>query len=458
VGRRLVHLLASVLVLGGCAAASSSEVGPTSLAPPLTTSSSTAETTTTTEVPSTTTSPPPTTTPAAPHASPDLVAALDIALSRAPAGSCLMVREAGTVIYERNPDGQVLPASTMKLLTATGVLAEIPGESRFHTPVLAAAAPRDGQLDGDLWLIGTGDPTLGTGGYWDSFTRKPTAWTSLEALADRVVAAGVRHVTGRLVGDDSRFDATRGVPSWPLHYFTEGEIGALSSLMVNDGLAQWDPVAVPAPDAALSAAQVFAELLRQRGVQIDGGAAHDAAPDGLVAVAGIDSAPVAQLVADMLRESDNTTAELLLKELGRRVAGQPSTAAGAATVVGSLRRLGIPTDGVRMIDGSGLSRDDRVTCRTLVAVLDAAKPGGALDSGLPVAGATGTLAKRLLGTPAAGRVRAKTGSISGVLGLAGFGTAPGGARRTFAFELNDVGASSAGRILQDEVAVALATR
>lgn len=462
-GRRAASLLACALLATGCSAvASSAESGPTTSS----SSSSTAPTTTAApdvvavapETTTTTAAPAPTAAAPAAMASPELRHALEVAWSRAPSSSCLMVVEAGHVLYERNPDTPVLPASTIKLLTAQAVLAHVPVGTRFHTPVLAASPPQGGTISGDLWLVGTGDPTLVTGDYLASKTRKPAVSTSLESLADRVVAAGVRRVTGRVLADDSRFDQVRAVPSWPTHYLAEGESGALSALMVNDGLATWEPTEVAHPDAAQRAGELLVELLRQRGVQIDGGAGRAVAPAGLVALAGVDSATVGELVADMLRESDNTSAELLLKELGRRVAGQPSTEAGAAVALDTLRRQGLPVDGTRMVDGSGLSRENRVTCRLLAALLAKLPAGSPTDAGLAVAGSTGTLWKRLVDQPAAGRVRAKTGSISGVMGLAGYAAAPNGAKRTFVFELNDLGNSLAGRILHDEVANALVTR
>ena len=116
----------------------------------------------------------------------------------------------------------------------------------------------------------------------------------------------------------------------------------------------------------------------------------------------------------MLRESDNGTSELLVKEIGLQVAGEGSTAAGTRVVLETLRLLGLPTVGVKVVDGSGLDPGNSVTCRLLVTLLDAQGSGGTIDRALPVAGQTGTMSKRFLATPVAGRLRAKTGSIKGI--------------------------------------------
>src|SRR5206468_4167582 len=163
-----------------------------------------------------------------------------------------------------------------------------------------------------------------------------------------------------------------------------------------------------------------------------------------------------ELVDDMLLNSDNTTAELLLRELGLRVRGAGTTDAGRGVVVDTLNQLGLPTSGVDVLDGSGLAHGDRVTCRLLVAILDSAPSRALITRGLPIAAQTGTLYKRFLATPVAGHLRAKTGSVTGVAGLAGFADGADGRSLTFAFEQNDVG-STEGEARQDELGMALVT-
>jgi D-alanyl-D-alanine carboxypeptidase/D-alanyl-D-alanine-endopeptidase (penicillin-binding protein 4) len=366
----------------------------------------------------------------------DLRGLLDAFWAKTSASSCVMVSLGGRVLYERAPDLPLVPASTLKLATAAGVLNRLKPGDRLRTSVASASTPVEGRLAGDLWLVGGGDPVLGTAAWAAHFSRQPQLYTPLEVLADRVVAAGVREVTGRVTGDDSRYDRVRYVPTWPHSYIRESEIGPLSALSVNDGFRVWTGSLVPFADPAAGAAEVFTELLRARGVVVRGEAGSGEAPEKTVKVATIDSPTIAELVAQMVRESDNGTAELLIKELGLRVTGRGSSAAGAAVVHDTLTRLGLPTSTLRVMDGSGLDRASALTCRLLVSLLDSERAGGIIDRALPVAAQTGTLWKRFLATPVAGRLRAKTGSINGVAALAGRVTGPAGEELTFAFVQN----------------------
>jgi D-alanyl-D-alanine carboxypeptidase/D-alanyl-D-alanine-endopeptidase (penicillin-binding protein 4) len=380
-----------------------------------------------------------------------LLQSLDGTWSRTPAGSCLMVADGQHVLYERSPDRPVVPASTMKLLTATAVLARIDPDSRLKTPVLAAAPPdADGVVHGDLWMVGGGDPVLSTLDYGAHFERQPHLTNAIEVLADRLVAAGVRHVTGRIVGNDGRHERVRYVPSWPARYIHDNETGPLSSLTVDGALLTWNPDR-PFADPAAGAAGVLNELLRQRGVLTEGLPGSGSFPPGAVEIASLPSPTIAELVEEMLRESDNTTAELLLRELGLQVLGTGTTDAGRRVVDDTLRRMGLPMDGVRVVDGSGLDTGNRVTCRLLFAILTWPMTRGIVDQGLPVAAQRGTLYKRFLATPVAGHLRAKTGSLTHVASLAGYAENQAGPTLTFAYIQNNVGIAQQGTTRQDEL-------
>jgi D-alanyl-D-alanine carboxypeptidase/D-alanyl-D-alanine-endopeptidase (penicillin-binding protein 4) len=443
------------VTLTACATPAS-DASPTTLARHRTTTSTTEATTTT----STTTVavqlppvPPSTTSTTAPT----LVGALDAVWAATPKSSCLMVQNGATVVYERNPDLPVTPASTLKLLTATAALAHLDPASRLRTRLVSAsAADLSGTVNGDVYLVGGGDPLLATGAFAGHFTR-PRLQNRIEPLADRLRAAGVRHITGRLLGDDSRYDAQRYQPSWPASYRTEHEAGPLSALLVNDGAASWSPHReVPVADAALAATETVAQLLRDRGITIDGGLGIGRAPATPVELAGLDSPTIGEIVGEMLLDSNNNAAELLLKELGVRVLGQGTTDAGREVVLDTLTRMGLPMNGVRMVDASGLDRGDRVTCRLLTALLTNPMVRGTIGAGLPVATRTGTLWHRFAGTAATGRLRAKTGSLNGVAGLAGYVSSLAGAELTFAFEQVGVG-DRQGDTLQDRLGTALVT-
>jgi serine-type D-Ala-D-Ala carboxypeptidase/endopeptidase (penicillin-binding protein 4) len=425
-------LVASLVALTGCATAVSG-----------------ASETTTTTAPVALPVAPTTTTVPGPSA---LALALDATWAQTPPGSCLVVSDGRRVVYERGPDQPVIPASTMKLLTGVAALTQLDPQSRLRTPVLATAGPGpDGVVHGDLWLVGGGDPTLGTIPYAAHFRRQPRLINPMEVLADRLVAAGVRHVTGRIVGDDGRHDRQRYVDTWPSRFVAGNQTGPLSALTVNDAFAAWGATTAPFADPAQGGAGVLDALLRERGVAIGGPPASGSVAPGAIELAALDSPTIEELVASMLLDSDNTTAELLLRELGLQVHGQATTDAGRRVVHDTLARLGLPLTGVHVADGSGLDPTNRVTCRLLVEVLTAV-PGiqDALLRALPVAAQTGTLYQRFLDTPVAGRLRAKTGSIRGVASLAGQVDGADGRTLTFAYVLNAVGPLQ-GQQLQDRL-------
>lgn len=384
-----------------------------------------------------------------------LVQALTAVADASPERSCLLVTDGERVLFERQAELLLAPASGMKLVTAAAVLEHLDPGERLPTTVVATGAPAGGVVDGDLWMVGGGDPVLGTADWAASFERQPALVTSLEGLADRVVAAGVAEIQGRVLGDDSRYDAARYVAGWPGRYIISNQVGPLSALSVNDGFEAWEPKTVPFADPAAGAAGVFTELLRQRGVLVAGEPGSGTAPAGAARVAVAESPPVGDLVAEMLRESDNGTAELLTKELGFRVTGQGSTAAGTAAVASTVASLGDGVGtGVVVRDGSGLDPGDRVTCRLLHS-LASADDGGPIDVGLPVAGTDGTLAVRFLDSPVTGALRAKTGSINGVASLSGVVAAQGGEVLSFSSILNDLGREVDALRLQDALATAL---
>src|SRR5207248_7076947 len=132
-------------------------------------------------------------------------------------------------------------------------------------------------------------------------------------------------------------------------------------------------------------ASVLARLLQEKGIQV-GGVGEGRAPGQTTSFAVAESAPLADVVATMLTQSDNLAAEMLTKELGRRFGGAGTTAAGLGVIRGVLDRLGMPTEGLAMADGSGLDRSDRASCQLLVRAVERGGPSGAVGRGLAVAG------------------------------------------------------------------------
>jgi D-alanyl-D-alanine carboxypeptidase/D-alanyl-D-alanine-endopeptidase (penicillin-binding protein 4) len=371
--------------------------------------------------------------------------------------SCLVVSDpgGGAVHYAHQASLGLIPASTLKLLTTSAALAQLGPDAKFTTEVRAGAAPADGAV-GDLYLVGGGDPLLSTAEFASDggYLGQPRRSTSIETLADKVAAAGVRRV-GRILGDESRYDTERLVPSWNPRYIANFDISPLSALVVNKAFTSSNPPAVAVSPAA-HAATVLAAQLRARGVTV-GDTATGKAPAGAPLVTSIDSAPLSEVVAEILQNSDNMAAEMLVKEMGARPGIPGSTSAGLAAVAERLRQMpGLTQEDMATVDGSGLDRSDRLSCSALQRVVAQAGDSSPLAQGLPQAGRNGTLFRRFLGTPAAGRVRAKTGSLEGVAGLSGFATGQGGRNVAFSLLANDLPTASAGVGMQDRVVNVLA--
>jgi D-alanyl-D-alanine carboxypeptidase/D-alanyl-D-alanine-endopeptidase (penicillin-binding protein 4) len=318
------------------------------------------------------------------------------------------------------------------------------------------AAVHDGTLDGDLTIVGGGDPMLSTS---DAPSTATVPSTPLSSLADAIVAAGVHRINGSLLADDSRYDRDRAAPDWTNGEITEGDVGALGALVVNEGR---NSNGLPAADPALDTVQALATLLTARGVEIANGASDPAraASESAKEIAHVDSPPLSDVVDELLTMSNNETAELLTREIGKVHAGTGTTSAGTQAIPGILAKLGVPVAGVALRDGSGLSPTDRVTCAALLGVVNlGSRPKyAALDYGLPVAAKSGTLLARFQGTALAGRLRAKTGHISNVVGLAGVidpgpKDTPAGAH--FSFVANGGFDTAGGDGLQDQIAGAI---
>jgi len=379
---------------------------------------------------------------AAPVADRRLATRLQGWLGASPAGSCLVVESEGREVYGHNPVLPVTGASTQKLLTATGLLLALGPDATFETEAVAAEPPQGGVVAGDLFVVGGGDAALATAD-WPLLSPgdRPKAIHDVDALAQAIAAAGVTRIDGGVVGDGGRYDGERYQPSLAPRLIDQDQVGPIGGLMVNDGFGAFSTErslasTVPADDTAADFARVLTERLAAHGVAVAGAPRSGVAPDGSAPVATLTSPPLRQIVGEMLANSDNETAEAAMKEIGLATAGEGSFAAGAAGLTQLLTDAGVPMEGVRVVDGTGLTTEDALTCRTLVDTLSREETGPVVREGLAVAGQTGTLEDRFGGTTAAGRLRAKTGTLRNVSALAGdVQTVPGGAVR-FAYVAN----------------------
>lgn len=362
------------------------------------------------------------------------------ALGPARRSSCLVVERTGTTVAAVHPDRSVLPASNLKLLLARAVLDRFGPDARITTTVQATVSPVGGVVHGNLFLVGAGDPVLRTAGYQAAEAAEAPVGTSLSALAAAVKAAGVRVVTGSVVGDDSLFDTARSVPTWKPTYTAEGDVGPISALEVDDGFGAAPPHEADT-DPPLAAARDLTRALRAAGVRVVGSPGAHRARAGTHVVASVASPTIGRIVGQVLRVSDDTGAEVLTKLLGARFGAGGTTTDGVAVIRADLVAHGIGVRALHQLDGSGLDTGDRVTCSLVASVLARSGTHGALFAGLPVAGRTGTLQDRMTGTVAAGRVHAKTGTLDGVSALSGFvlpAAGHGGAPIVFAFIANGV--------------------
>jgi D-alanyl-D-alanine carboxypeptidase/D-alanyl-D-alanine-endopeptidase (penicillin-binding protein 4) len=347
-------------------------------------------------------------------------------------GSCFAASIDGRRVAGVNETQPVIPASNQKVIVAAAALEVLGPDYVFTTTVTGELGP-DGVVAGDLALIGGGDPVLSTDDWLSSGSQRYPAinTTRLEDLADRVVAAGVTSVQGRIVGDASRYDDEWFIPSWDtdLHGL---EAGPYDALLVDDADQR------AGADPAQAAADTFTDLLEARGVEVAYAPVSGVAVPAPV-VASVSSRPLTEVLQELLLTSDDNTAELLVKELGVVRGGSGATAAGLAVVSSQLASWGLALDGVVLVDGSGLSRSNLVTCGLLLGVLERGAASDPVGAGMAVAGTSGTLGDFFLGGPVDGRLQGKTGTLSDVKSLAGYLPAPDGSTIAFALIQNEPG-------------------
>ena len=339
----------------------------------------------------------------------------------------------GTTLYDRGADVAVVPASTTKLFTAVAALRDLGADRRFATRVVTDGTVSAGTLTGDLVVVGGGDPTL-----TEATAAAPYPQPArLADLAAQVRARGITRVTGSVVVDVSLFTGPRLAPGWKPTYVTEGSVAPVTAFEVDGGRTRHDAREGRVQRPELTGATKLALALRRAGVSVGDVVTTGSAPGPVTELAAVESPPVSALVERLLIRSDNDLAEALARHVAIE-RGLTADFAGAAQAVrDSMRDLGL--DPPTVYDASGLSRDNRITPAQMVGVLAVAARDQSLApvvAGLPVAAFTGTLATRYTKAPAtyaAGRVRAKTGSLDNVATLAGVVETASGRVLVFAF-------------------------
>jgi D-alanyl-D-alanine carboxypeptidase/D-alanyl-D-alanine-endopeptidase (penicillin-binding protein 4) len=320
----------------------------------------------------------------------------------------------GRTVFARHRTLGLVPASNEKLAVAYAALTLLGPSYRIPTAVYGEGTQVGATWKGDLVLKGFGDSTLTRG--------------DLRALALQIRATGIRRVTGRIEADESYFDSLRKGPAWkPWYYLNESP--PLSALTVDRARFRGWLTRKP----ALAAGMQFRTALRSAGISVHGRAVLGVADALAGQLATIESAPIWRIVRFMNRESDNFTAELLLKQLGAVDSAKGTSAAGAVAVRRVLHEAAVPLAGVRIVDGSGLSPRNRLTAAALIGILVGAWNEPTMRASfvhsLAVAGVNGTLEHRMERPPARRAVLAKTGTTSESSALSGY------VRTRFAFAI-----------------------
>ncbi|NEC91300.1 D-alanyl-D-alanine carboxypeptidase/D-alanyl-D-alanine-endopeptidase [Streptomyces sp. SID12501] len=351
----------------------------------------------------------------------------------------------GKRLYGLGAGEALVPASTTKIATAVAALSAMGADHRLTTR--AALEPDTDELV----LVGGGDPTL-------TARKDPEGWASLRTLADSTAAAltkrGVRQVT---LSYDTTLYAGR-----ELHPIgVNDNLAPVSALMTDEARTDGSSSG-PAPrgtEPAADAARTFATLLAKHGIKTTS-PGPSKATGRATTLATVSSPPLSALVERMLTNSDNDLAEALARQTALATDVRPDFAGGARAIRTQLGKLGLPMSGARFADGSGLNRADLLTPNLLTALLakagDPAHPElRAALTGLPVAGFTGTLSARYT-DGAAGVVRAKTGTLTGVNALAGTVVDRDGRLLAFAFLAADTTSPAQAQAALDRTATALA--
>lgn len=428
--------------------------------------------------------------------------------------------DSGDVVYNHNGNARSLPASNTKLLTSTAAMGILGGDYTFSTDVASSAKTSGDTLGGDVFLRGTGDPTMLAKDY--------------DALAKDMAKDGITKVDGDLVADDTAYDSERLGSEWgwdDLPYYYAAEVSALTvapdtdydagNVIVNvkPGKAEGDKTTsavepttdavkidnqattgpadsestmemdrdlasdtitvtgqVPAGGKAEQewmsvsnptgyAADVFSKALADNGIKVSGDVRlGESTPKGAKSLASHKSMTLSKLLTPFLKKSNNGHAETLTKAIGRKVSDAGTWDAGLKGIASYSKKLGTNPDKFSQGDGSGMSRRNEIAPAQFTKLMLGAKDQKWFDTwykALPIACASdedagGTLASRMCDTKAAGNIHAKTGSLSGASGLSGYVTDADGRDLVFSMISNDW-ISDEIKDVEDKVGVALAS-
>jgi D-alanyl-D-alanine carboxypeptidase/D-alanyl-D-alanine-endopeptidase (penicillin-binding protein 4) len=432
-------------------------------------------------------------------------------------GVLIVDPDRGDTLYSRDAGKLFVPASNMKIVTSAIALETLGPDFRFATPILAGGPVRDSVIDGDLLVVGRGDPGVSDHVAGD-------AMLPLRAIADSLWERGIRGIRGRVTPAGDAFPDAHAGFGWGWDDLDEPYGATVDELLFNEGFAEIRVTAGPTPGDSVSVrltpatsfpklrvtastvvrgtgrdslhqlvavkdtlrgdvvvsgtipagdsarltvtfrdpreayVHALAEALRDRGIVIgDSVFAPDSVGDTVMVAY---SPPLSQVLGAFMKPSQNQIGEMLFKAIALNRADTGSARVARRLFTEQLRAWGAEPDGFIIWDGSGLSRRDLLTPETVVRVLATMRGRANYQTffdAFPVAGVDGTLETRMRGTPAEANVRAKTGTLGNVRSLSGYVTTAGGGQLIFSVLSNNYLTSTAyiSRV-QDSIAVRLA--
>ncbi|HUQ47633.1 MAG TPA: D-alanyl-D-alanine carboxypeptidase/D-alanyl-D-alanine-endopeptidase [Gemmatimonadaceae bacterium] len=383
--------------------------------------------------------------------------------ARAMMGFLVVDPKTGDTLYSHNAGKLFMPASNQKLLTSSTALAQLGANYRYRTTFVTRGKVTNGDLDGDLIVIGRGDPTV-------SDRVKGNAMLFLQSIADSLAARGIHRILGALRAGGNAFPDSIYGYGWEVDDIRGESAAPVDELEFNEGMVQRRAmvagrdtvisVATESPtDAYLGALHT---ALANRNVvvvrQITQGIDSLAGP--VDTVFSYYSPPLREILKPFLKPSQNQIGEALIKTLGLEKTGVGIADSGAAVIKRQLLTWGIDSASTVIYDGSGMSRHNLVTPEAIVKILIGMQKDTAFTAfydALPIIGVDGTTRTRMLGSAAVNNFRAKTGTLEFVRSLSGYATTAAGEKLVFSMMENHYpGSVSDINKLQDAVGILLA--
>lgn len=339
----------------------------------------------------------------------------------------------------------MMTASNMKIITGAVALEQLGPDYRYVTTFGTRGTVTDGELIGDLVVTGNGDPTV------SDRMRNGDAMNALRDIADSLRARGIRRIAGRLVPGGDAFPGSNYGSGWEFGYLNDYYAAPVDELNYSEGMDKV-PARIQGKDTLVEVVSTqplksylfyLHRALGERGIavaRVPGDSTYRADTTGVKELFAFHSLPLRDILITLLTPSQNQTGEILLRTLGREKTGYGVPDSGIAVVNRQLLAWGAEPDGFRIHDGSGLSRHNLVSPETILRTLVAVSRSPHSDvfmNALPVPGGSGTLRNRMKDTPAAGKLRAKTGSIDNARALSGFITSARGDKLVFSMLLNN---------------------